>query len=403
MNESKLAFARDGAALSLLDRHSRRRGQNVPTLSVVVGRGEAPARLVRHWLRQERCDVCESRNVQLRELFSDWFAYLAAERDLPGEAYVWLAARTGQGADELRSRLRDRATEERGLYFDRTLGATANSPAEIACRATVEHDCEQGSTATELCERLLAACRDDARVLFVGAAAIVGQSRLPGLFVNLPPGAMPAEVAAACENSAALAILATEMNVLLAISVEQVETYLAAARESRLLALVREGLIRLEMSCELGGAALVACPAPAGSGAGEPTTAFGNAACPAMNDDDPARSHAERYLFERLQAHPETANLFELNGLLAVDGDWNGSLEVDLLARSVRVAVEIDGFFHFQDLEAYRRDRRKDVLLQRGGYFVVRCLADDVVSRLEEIMHTIVTAVRQRHAQSMPS
>ena len=71
--------------------------------------------------------------------------------------------------------------------------------------------------------------------------------------------------------------------------------------------------------------------------------------------------------------------------------------------KAVRVAVEIDGFFHFQDLEAYRRDRRKDVLLQRGGYFVVRCLADDVVSRLEEIMHTIVTAVRQRHAQSMPS
>jgi very-short-patch-repair endonuclease len=127
---------------------------------------------------------------------------------------------------------------------------------------------------------------------------------------------------------------------------------------------------------------------------------WGNA-CPAMNGDDPARSQAERYLFERLQAHPETADLFELNGILAVDGDWNGSLEVDLLAHSVRVALEIDGFFHFQDLEAYRRDRRRDVLLQRAGYLIIRCLADDVVSRLEEIMHTIISAVRQRRERSM--
>ena len=371
----------------------------MPTLSVVIGRGEAPARLVRHWLHQERRDACESRNVQLRELVFDWFAFLAAERNLSAAAYAWLASRTGQDAGDLWRRLRDRGPDERGLFFDRTLGAAANLPAEIACRAIVERDGEQGSTATELCERLLAACRDDGGALFAGAAAIVGRDRLPGLFVSLPQGAMPVEVAAACENSAALAILAPEITLLLAMSVEQFEACLAAARESRWLALVREGLIRLETACEPGDVAFGAGPAPAGSVAGEPAAAIGNAACPPLNDDDAARSRAERYLFERLQSHPETADLFELNGLLAVDGDWNGSLEVDLLARSVRIAVEIDGFFHFQDLEAYRRDRRKDVLLQRAGYLVVRCLADDVVSRLEEIMHTIITAVRQRHGR----
>src|SRR5689334_20720353 len=153
MNESEPVIARGGAAFSLLDRHNLRRGQSVPTLSAVIGWGEAPAKLLVYWLNQERCIVCETRNVQLRELVFDWFACLAAERNLSGAAYVWLAAQTGQDTGELWRRLRDRAPDERGLFFDRTLGAAANSPSEIACRAIIEHDCEQSSTATGLYER----------------------------------------------------------------------------------------------------------------------------------------------------------------------------------------------------------------------------------------------------------
>ena len=104
-------------------------------------------------------------------------------------------------------------------------------------------------------------------------------------------------------------------------------------------------------------------------------------------------------MFERLQTHVETADLFELNGRLAAADAWGGSLEVDLLSRDVQVAVEIDGYFHFNDLDAYRRDRRKDVLLQQAGYFVVHCLADDVVAGLEEIVETIVAAVRLQRAR----
>ena len=71
-------------------------------------------------------------------------------------------------------------------------------------------------------------------------------------------------------------------------------------------------------------------------------------------------------------------------------------MEIDLLVRGARVAVEIDGYYHFHDPEAYRRDRRKDMQLQHAGYFIVRCLADDVVSRLEEIFEPILAAVRRR-------
>jgi hypothetical protein len=111
-------------------------------------------------------------------------------------------------------------------------------------------------------------------------------------------------------------------------------------------------------------------------------------------NDDAARSAAERYLFERLQAHPATAGMFELNGKLEPAGGGR-TLEIDLLARRARVAVEIDGYYHFTDQDAYRRDREKDVSLQLAGYVVVRCLADDVASRLEQILETILAAVRR--------
>jgi hypothetical protein len=54
-----------------------------------------------------------------------------------------------------------------------------------------------------------------------------------------------------------------------------------------------------------------------------------------------------------------------------------GRLEVDLLCPTARVAIELDGSHHLGTVEAYRRDRRKDQLLQENGYFVLRFLAED--------------------------
>src|SRR5262249_39375224 len=93
------------------------------------------------------------------------------------------------------------------------------------------------------------------------------------------------------------------------------------------------------------------------------------------------------------------AGLFQLNTTLDFRFGPNRDIEVDLVAPSVNLAIEVDGYHHFQDPEAYRRDRRKDLELQKQGYLVVRVLADDVVERLEEMLDTIVAAVafcRQR-------
>jgi very-short-patch-repair endonuclease len=47
-------------------------------------------------------------------------------------------------------------------------------------------------------------------------------------------------------------------------------------------------------------------------------------------------------------------------------------------------------------MEAYRRDRRKDLALQRHGYLVLRFLAEDVVARFQEIRDTLQEVVAQR-------
>jgi hypothetical protein len=91
-----------------------------------------------------------------------------------------------------------------------------------------------------------------------------------------------------------------------------------------------------------------------------------------------ARSAAEAMFFEALEATSATAGRFELNGRLAIRFGPDAA-EVDLLSRGDQIAIEIDGYHHFEDAERYRRDRRKDLLLQAHGLLVVRLLAEDVM------------------------
>jgi very-short-patch-repair endonuclease len=108
-----------------------------------------------------------------------------------------------------------------------------------------------------------------------------------------------------------------------------------------------------------------------------------------------ARSEAELQLYELLEADPVTRGLFELNVQMPFSFGARRA-EIDLACVELRVAVEIDGFFHFQEFDAYRRDRRKDVLLQHQGFLVTRHLADDVKERPREVVRAIRELVKRR-------
>jgi len=111
---------------------------------------------------------------------------------------------------------------------------------------------------------------------------------------------------------------------------------------------------------------------------------------------DRARSASEAFLYRRLQTLPETTGKFRLNVELPIPFDGSGKMEVDLICADARLAVELDGAQHLSDPDAYRRDRRKDFLLQQNGYFVLRFLAEDVGTHLDEVLDTILQTLARR-------
>lgn len=61
-----------------------------------------------------------------------------------------------------------------------------------------------------------------------------------------------------------------------------------------------------------------------------------------------------------------------------------------------RVAIELDGAQHLADPVAYRRDRRKDQLLQENDYFVLRFLAEDAGKELDLVLDAVLRALTHR-------
>lgn len=167
-----------------------------------------------------------------------------------------------------------------------------------------------------------------------------------------------------------------------------------AGRHDRLAAMVDEGAIAIPDD-ELPGHPAPGGPAAAGSFP-RPPSSSPPVSSPVPRYTAGARSAAEAALLEALEGTPATAGQFELNGRLAVRFGA-GAIEVDLLARRDRIAIEVDGYHHF-DLDAYRRDRRKDLLLQTHGYVVIRVLADDVVQDAGPAVNAVCQALAFRRA-----
>jgi superfamily II DNA or RNA helicase/very-short-patch-repair endonuclease len=109
-----------------------------------------------------------------------------------------------------------------------------------------------------------------------------------------------------------------------------------------------------------------------------------------------ARSATEAFLFRRLETLDETRERFQLNVDLPIPFDARGQMEVDLLCADLRVVVELDGAQHLSDAVTYRRDRRKDQLLQENGYWVLRFLAEDVGKELDSVLDAILRTLAHR-------
>jgi very-short-patch-repair endonuclease len=412
------------AHLASLDRHALRRMDSIPTISVLTGPVGLGIRAWHQWAAGRQLMVVQPFDPQPREVAIRWAAALAERRDLVQDALGWLATQTGRSLDHFRTGSATKTLHDLQTLWDQAPLDTAQDAAAAVCRWLTQR-WVLGET---ICGDLLAQDLDVVLTSWEGPwqrvigalSRLVPATSLPSLLIAQPQTLDDPTrwLEAAARLLTALVSQTPQLAVALAIEPGTLDLYWQNAPESHAHALVREGCVEIagldrdEVAQRLRALGIAepgateAAPQLALHGASEDLVrAYADAArcLPEQEDaraDDRARSAAERFLFERLQVTPDTAGRFEMNASLDF-AFGNAAAEIDLLAHDLRLAIEVDGYYHFRDPEAYRRDRRKDWELQRRGYVVLRFLADDVVARMEEMLDTILVAVD--HVRQQPS
>ena len=379
---------RPGAA-AVLDRHERRREEGLPCVSVLVGIPALAIHAVRQWSEERNRTVVQTRGPGLDALAEAWVASLAGQRDFVQDAGAWLAHTSGRSTEELSGWIARASPFDVERFLETTL------PGESA----------------DVCRWILKVPTTRRK--------ISPESMLEALTEMIPAGSAPVYLAAVDSASAAkpgrfeksvlalarLAERAPRLSLVLAVEPLAFERYLREAPESRVKVLVRAGVIPVPAQTESEILERLTQEAPksrerlsepvrrlAADGASERVAGLYIAAARAIErgENEPARSAAEQFLYERLESLAATSGLFKINAELDIPFGTGRPMEVDLWAGVLGLAVEIDGYYHFQSREAYRRE---DLALQKRGHLVVRVLAEDVVERLEEILDLILEAV----------
>jgi very-short-patch-repair endonuclease len=401
----------DAFAYQMLDRHQRRREeQGIPTLTMLVGPPGRAVGLLRQWLSARHRPLCTAAVDTEAEAVRAWGELLARTRDLRADAAEFLGSFAGFSPGELRARLERKTVHEREVLLQELFPLVPNGDAAAICRELLSGSAPQASSLSF--GAVLASCGGEASRVFAALHALVPAGSAPALLLT---GSGPESLTRAARTAARLCAAVPAVPLALNMERRFVDSFLAGTG-GQPQALVREGRVELEAPSpeelwrrlEVLG---VRQPQELSSslsrlaedGASEELlTRFAEAArdreAAATGDAveaDRARSAAERFLQLLLEELPETQGLFELNERTEFLIN-NRPVEVDFLSRRLRVAIEIDGYYHFRDMEAYRRDRRKDLALQCHGYLVLRFLAEDVVARFREIRDTLQEVVTQR-------
>lgn len=74
----------------------------------------------------------------------------------------------------------------------------------------------------------------------------------------------------------------------------------------------------------------------------------------------------------------------------AIPFDDRSQMQGDFLCVDARLVIEINGMQQHSTPESWRRDRRKDGLLQFHGFFILRFLADDLSKQLDESLDMVL-------------
>ncbi|QSQ28317.1 DUF559 domain-containing protein [Pyxidicoccus parkwayensis] len=366
-----------------------------------MGPPEQGLSVLTEWIHRQGLSVVVVEADDPREMVSAWAMALARERDLTSdaEAFVVLSQTTSSRRELL---LRGKTVHERRILLDGLTPPRSGFATWELCRHILE--APSPSSQGDLPAAVKASIQQAPLVTLQALLALVPFASAPALRIRGGPSDFRA-----LRTAVALCAAAPSLTTVCVLAPDSLSEHLRRG-ESRVLAMLREGRLDLpEIAPETPPSSTASAVAPTlarlrQEGIPEPVLERYAEAARAITTarrevEDRARSVYERMLFELLEHFPSTRGLFDLNA--PVDAGTGGRpLVVDLLCRELRLAVELDGHFHFRDDERFRRDRRKDIALQRAGYWVVRFLAEDVVARPDELLESIQTLIAARRQES---
>lgn len=426
------------------DRHQRRREGGIPTVTTIVGPTAVARRCWRAWCGRSADSRKHACVRGTADWFGEWFAALLCDDVLVQAAFAYAGSRLRLSSEALRERLAGGTEHELDRQFRHAglLGDAGGTDAMVARLLFAWHQVRPAAHGFRARTQAMASTisgseweddGDRVRVL----ADLIPEARIPALLICVESHGNAETMAGTMGRAVKLVMAAPSLPLALAVPAEAWRDRWKLLPECFEKSAVSENVIwvagstphvsgasrdheplpdRSEVPQEIppvDDAAGHGCPTDkeaqtdgVGASPDSETTSdstrphVANRAdawdrSPGLRDESPFRSAAEALLHQLLEDHPATAGHFQP----AEDpGFWFGNrpAEVDLLCSTLKIAIEVDGYYHFCEPDGYRRDRRKDVLLQKYGFLVLRFLARDVAERGEEVVNDVVAAVHHR-------
>lgn len=382
--------------------HSQRRGQGTPVLTVLKGVLNNTQEIWCHWIQQEGKDTVIWSPGMTKPLSISWLERLLAGPDLQFQLLLYLAEVSRYAPEDLIFKLANKSSYELDI-FQQQLPVQLSTQGSLLLKWFLTQITLSRELTSDLALNLAQAIQLENNQNFAQGimtfTELLPVKILPGLLVEVTDSELlqPPFIRALTQVAERL----PEMPIALAVMPEHFENYCTKAPESRAKTMLCQSVIETHIhtdSCDT-------LPDETDKilrQYGAPPELYEEAKsllqliAEKKNDPSLARSQAEQFLFHVLELAPETRGVFQLNAKMPFKFG-NRSMEIDLFSISDQIALEIDGYYHFQNSESWRRDRRKDFILQTHGTLVLRFLAEDVVSRLDEILITVRQARQHRH------
>lgn len=386
-----------------LTRHAQQRSQGIPVLTVLLGSLDDTQEMWCHWMQKQNKDTVIWSPAAATSLSFSWIETLLAQADLQNKLLQHLAQTQRCTAEQLLSKLRNKSGFELKI-FQQQLSVHFSAQASLLLNWLLTQIVCARALIPDLAEDLAQTVqlrKDNQLAQNIAIfAELFPMKMLPSILVTLPDSADVSSYATYIQTLAQVAENLLEIPVALSITPASFENYCGKTPESKVKAMLRLGVIEMPFFLDEdhglpAETAQILHQYDAPSSLYQEAKSLQQLLTKNKGDLAQARSQAELFLFRMLELAPETRGLFKLNVKMPFKFG-NRSMEIDLFANSVRIALEVDGYYHFQDQTAWRRDRRKDLVLQMQNILVLRFLAEDVVSRLNEIFSSVKQALQHQ-------